>query len=86
MDRGESEAIALMNEIGADYLLIDERIGTRVARTYGIQTIGLLGILIKCKQKGIVESIKPIIQKLRTEAGFWISEKLYQRILEEIKE
>lgn len=52
IDEGESEAIVLAIEMGADYLLIDERIGTNKAREKGLETIGLLGVLIKAKEKG----------------------------------
>ncbi|MEX0813741.1 MAG: DUF3368 domain-containing protein [Chitinophagales bacterium] len=86
LDRGESEAIILAQEMNAEYLLIDEKIGTRIAKDYGLNTIGLLGVLIKCKEKGFIDKVRPIIDKLRNDAGFWLSDKLYNRILQEIDE
>lgn len=81
LDAGEAEAIALSKQLNADYIIIDERIGRIIAKKYNQQIIGLLGILIQAKQKGIVPEIKSIIDKLRTVAGFWITEKLYNEIL-----
>jgi uncharacterized protein len=40
LDKGEAQAIALALEINCDLLLMDERIGTNIAREEGLQTIG----------------------------------------------
>ena len=86
IDEGESEAIVLAIEMGADFLLIDERIGTKKAREKGLKTIGLLGVLIKAKQKGIIEKVEPVLDELIRKAGFWIGEKLKERVLKEANE
>lgn len=86
LDDGESEAIVLAVELGAEYLLIDERIGTKKARENGLQTIGLIGVLVKAKEKGIIDKVEPIINNLIEKAGFWISENLIDRILKEVEE
>ena len=86
IDEGESEAIVLAIEMGAAYLLIDERIGTIQARQKGLETIGLLGVLVKAKEKGVIENVKPILDDLIYKAGFWIGEKLRSRVLKEVNE
>ncbi len=86
IDLGESEAIALAIEIEADYLLIDERLGTFQARKRNLKTIGLIGSLLKAKQMNIISEIKPILTDLDEKAGFWMSEKFRKRILREAKE
>lgn len=86
VDLGESEAIALSLELGANYLLIDERIGTRIAREKGLETIGPLGVLVKAKQSDIVGEVKPLSYQLIEIAGFGISDKLVERILAEVNE
>ena len=80
-DRGEAEAIVLAEEISVDWLLIDERLGREVAQSKGIKTVGLLGSLVKAKELGIVSQVKPIIEDLKTKAGFWVDEKLIERVL-----
>ncbi|HMV46087.1 MAG TPA: DUF3368 domain-containing protein [Leptospiraceae bacterium] len=86
LNEGESEAIALAKELEADYILIDERKGRKIAEQMGIKSIGLLGILLKAKEKRVFERIAPILNALREEAGFWISDILYHDILMQANE
>jgi len=66
LDKGELSSIALYKHLQADYLLIDEKAGRRVAKLNHIKVIGSLGILIEAKKKGILQSLKPHIQILRS--------------------
>ncbi len=86
LDTGEAEAIALAVELPAYLLLMDERIGRRVAARFGLKFTGILGTLIEAKIKGLIPSVKPIVDDLRRKAGFWISESLYRRILQQAGE
>jgi uncharacterized protein len=86
LDKGEAEAIALALEIEADLLLIDEKIGRSMASDFGLKFVGLLGILIEAKSKGLIKNIKTTIDKLKNKAGFWISDELYNFILDSVGE
>jgi predicted nucleic acid-binding protein len=86
LDEGEAQAIALALEINCDLLLMDERIGTRIAREEGLQTVGLIGVLIKAKQQQIVSDVRPILAELKDNAGFWLGRDLENKILEELGE
>lgn len=81
LDDGEAEAIALSKELKTDLLLLDERRGRAVATRFGLRFIGLLGILIDAKQKGYIPAIKPILDDLVANAGFWVSQQLYAHVL-----
>lgn len=81
LDSGESAAIALEKELNPDFLAIDEKKGRGIAESLGIPIIGLIGIIIVVKQKGIVRIIKPILVDLRSVAGFRISKSLYTKVL-----
>ncbi|MEO8148582.1 MAG: DUF3368 domain-containing protein [Bacteroidia bacterium] len=81
LDIGEAEAIALALEVSCDLILIDERLGTSLAKQAGLKTIGLAGVLVLAKQRGIIKELKPIMLELKTKAGFWLGEKLLQQIL-----
>jgi len=86
LDRGESESIALAVELKADYLLIDEKKGRKIANEHGITITGLLGVLRRAKLKGYLEKVKPILDRLREETGFRIHQNLYKEILKDVGE
>ncbi|MBN2443608.1 MAG: DUF3368 domain-containing protein [Spirochaetales bacterium] len=82
MDEGEAEAIALAKEKKAAFLLIDEMKGRLIAEREGITIIGLIGVLLAAKNRGLISSLKEMIELLETNAGFWISEEFKTRILD----
>ncbi len=86
LDPGESQAIVLAQEVSADWILIDERVGTKIAENLGLHPIGLVGVLIKAKQKGLLDAVVPVVQEMREIAGFWIGDKFLERIKKDLGE
>jgi len=82
LDLGEAEAIALALEIKADMILMDERRGRLTGSRLGLHCLGLMGILTEAKHKKLVHSVKPVMDCLMKDAGFWIDRKLYQYVLQ----
>lgn len=82
LDPGEAHAIALAIELKADDLLVDERLGRREALELGLSVIGVLGILITAKQRGLILTVQSVMDALIEEAGFRVSDRLYRRVLD----
>jgi uncharacterized protein len=81
LDLGEAEAIVLAKTLNADWILIDETKGRTIAKSSGLQTIGLLGVFLFAKEQGIIKEVKPYVEQLITKAKFRISQDLFDRIL-----
>ena len=82
LGEGEAEAIAIAMELEADLLLIDEHQGRTIATRLSLKFIGLLGILIEAKHRGLVIAIKPLLDELIAKAGFWVGSQLYAHVLQ----
>jgi predicted nucleic acid-binding protein len=76
VDLGEAEAIALAEELHADRLLLDERKGRELARQRGLSVVGLLGVVLLAKRKGLITSARELVERLDREAGVYLSEEL----------
>jgi len=55
LDKGEAEAISLAIQLSSDLLLIDEKMGKRVAQQYHLDTVGLLGVLLEANNGAYLE-------------------------------
>jgi uncharacterized protein len=86
VDFGEAEAIALALELSADRLLIDDAAGRAIALREGLQITGVLGILLIAKKQGLIDRVQSLLDELRNQAGFWVSDDLYRRVLNQAKE
>jgi len=83
LDAGEAEAIALALEVKSEFLLMDEHLGRETALHMDVRCVGLIGVLIESKRKGVISSIRPLLDSLQDVAGFWVSQALYQQVLED---
>jgi predicted nucleic acid-binding protein len=86
LDDGEAEAIALALQMQIESILMDERDGRSVAKSMGLVPIGVIGVLLRAKQNGDIGSVKGILNKLRDEAGFYITESFLKDILSAVGE
>jgi len=81
LDRGEAESIALALEVGADIVLLDEKEGRHAAQCFGLHVVGVVGVLLEAKAKRVIEKLQPHLDALRTTAGFYLGESVYQSAL-----
>ncbi len=80
LDQGEAESIALAIELEADLLILDEREGRRLAKQFGLNVTGVLGVLLEAKAADLIQEVRPLVQELRDRAGFYLSEDVQQLI------
>ena len=52
-----------------------------MARRLGLNYIGLLAVLVQAKHAGLIRAVGPLVERLRSEAGFWISQEVHQHLL-----
>ena len=80
LDRGEAEVIALAQELGADLVIIDERLARRHASRLGLRLTGTLGLLLKAKRCGLIPAVAPLVDELRR-CGIRLSDALVAEAL-----
>jgi predicted nucleic acid-binding protein len=66
-------------------LVIDEKKGRKIARELNIEIVGTLRILLVAKQKGVIPSVKDVIEKLHYH-NFRFAKPIIEQILKEAGE
>jgi predicted nucleic acid-binding protein len=84
IDDGEAEAIALAQEQQCR-IITDDRRARSVARKFGLDVIGTVGILVLARKRNIVSSIEPLLIDLDV-AGFYVSTALREEALRLVDE
>lgn len=80
LDLGEQAAMTLAQTLPADLLIIDERLGRRIANDRGIPIIGTLGILDDAASQGLINLAETIAQLQQT--NFRVSRHIIQALLD----
>jgi len=76
LGEGEKQSIFLASTLKKEVLLlIDDRAGRQAADNLNISKIGLVGILLLAKKKGLIDNVGTLLQELRT-AGYWLSDEV----------
>ena len=76
---GEVEVMLLAREIGADAVVIDDNSDRKTAEYLGLPLTGTLGILLKAKQRGLLEAVMPVILHMERN-GIFFSTELKEKI------
>jgi len=80
LDPGEIAALALAMERGIHNVLIDEASGRAAALALGLRPSGLLGLLVEAKARRFLGAVLPLVDRLRDEVRFRVSDELRRRI------
>ena len=83
--RGEAEAIVLAGEVAADFVILDDAPARRIAEAEGQKVLGLLGLLIRAKELGMLAALRPILDEI-VKAGFYVDDALHQSVLRQVGE
>lgn len=81
VDAGEIAAIALALQISAEFVILDDLSGRRVADDLGLNVTGSLGLLVSAKQHGLIPEVRPLMTAM-TDNGLFTTRALQMRILE----
>ena len=80
LDEGEAAVIQLALELGIQRVCIDEWKGRRAALATGLKVTGVLGLLGMAKRKGLIEAIRPFVDRA-VAAGIRYHPDLLARVL-----
>lgn len=85
LDRGEQDVILLAQEIQADWVLIDEKMGRRMATELGFEVKGTLGVLLIAYQIGLIsrDRVRDALQEL-SQSSVHISQKLLDWFMKQL--
>lgn len=81
LDAGEAETIVLALQLQADLVLIDEQAGRRAAQHLGLTVMGVVGLLVRAKQSGLIREVRPLLEALRQQAGFYLAQSVFDHAL-----
>ncbi len=85
VDAGEAEAIALAYTIPNCTILLDDSHARKIAKRLNLKHIGTIGLLLRAKKQGLLETIKPSLQAL-PKNGIYIRKELIEAVLKEANE
>jgi uncharacterized protein len=77
LDAGEAEALTLARQLDMT-VAIDEKRGRRLSAELGVPQTGTVGILIAAKSRGLIPSVRPLLDQLM-ESGIRLSSRLYEQ-------
>lgn len=80
LDIGEASAITLALELDSVLLVLDDYKARKVAEKAGLDITGTLGLFLKAKNINIIDSVKPLLEKIQL-TNFRYSKKIFEQIL-----
>lgn len=80
VDAGEAETIALGQTTENSALLLDDGRARKIAQRLNLQHIGTIGLLLRAKRRGLIETIKPHIDAL-VDNGIYIRQEIIDAVL-----
>ena len=85
LGRGEEAAFALASELQNTLLIIDDLDARRYADRLQIRHTGTLGVILKAKERGIIQHVRPLVVAIQT-TDFRIGRELMHFVLQQANE
>jgi predicted nucleic acid-binding protein len=73
LDKGEKATLLAAMAEKADLILMDEKLGRNMAEYLGLSVMGTLGVLLKARKVGLIESFRDAASLMRTRGIFYNS-------------
>ena len=64
----------------ADLVILDDKVARNTARYMDLKITGTLGVIIKSKEKGYIQAVRPVMEKL-IQNGLYISPEIQKIVL-----
>ena len=76
LGEGERQSILLASTLKEEVLLlVDDRAARQAADNLNISKIGLVGLLLLAKKRGLIDNVGSLLQELQA-AGYWLSDEV----------
>ncbi len=85
LGNGEKEVLALGLETEDALLILDDRDARRYAQALELEIIGTLGLLLRAKERGILDAVRPVLDRLQA-LGFRLNARTRQMVLKRASE
>jgi predicted nucleic acid-binding protein len=85
LGRGETEVLALAMERAQSVAVVDDAAARRCARTFQVPIIGTLGIVVRARRQGRIDSAAEVLHSLR-DAGLWLHDTVVSSVLDQLGE
>ncbi len=82
LDAGEAEGLVQAQERGAEFFLVDERKAREIGARQGLTLCGTLRLLARFCLEGYAEDIWDLVEKLKKERNFRVSDELVRKAIE----
>ena len=82
---GEREALVLYKNLNASLIILDDYEARTEAKRRGFNTTGIIGVIVKAKNDGIIPLAKPVIDSI-VNVGFFVSPDIIDNALKSTNE
>ena len=82
---GEVEVILYAKDSQADLVILDDKLARKTAKYMDLTITGTMGVIIKAKKEGHIQTVKPIMDKL-IRNGLYVSDEVRELVLKAANE